>query len=104
MILNGLILLLLFFAALFFAAVAVVVYFYVKLRSFVRQQRRPHGSAGSSAGRRPTDGDPFSSGERRSSTDGCDVTVVDTRSESVAKRKIFDSSDGEYVDYVTVKE
>lgn len=51
-----------------------------------------------------TDGDPFSSGERRSSTDGCDVTVVDTRSESVAKRKIFDSSDGEYVDYVTVKE
>lgn len=101
MILNGLILLLLFFAALFFAAIAVVVYFFVKLRSFVRPQRRYRSSEGSSAGRQSSAGGAFSSGERRSGADGCDVTVVDTRSEAVAKRKIFDSSDGEYVDYTT---
>ncbi len=45
-----------------------------------------------------------STGERHTKSRRGGNTVVDTRTQDAANRKIYDDSDGEYVDYVAVKE
>lgn len=72
------------------AAVAVVWKFYRRIHAATERLRQQMGGTQDNATRQ--------AGQRTTTTDSGD-TIIDTRSQEQANKKIFSKDEGEYVDY-----
>jgi hypothetical protein len=99
MILNGLIFLLLLGGVLLVVLFVLAAAFVVKVLRVLHLDSLLGGRAGFKMHGGPA-GDESSAETKRTSGKHRGNVVIDTRTEETAKRKIFDSNDGEYVDYI----